>query len=437
MRLVRPGLACLFGFLVAGAPAQLPAQTNPVPEVVAGFSITPLATVAAPTALAFGPGALDGPDLYATTLIGDVVRVDLFWTPLGPVATGTARFVSEFSQPLGLAFDTDGVLYVADSHPGTESGRTDGRVTRVVNGLKTVVIDGLPNGRHNTNHLRFGPDGLLYITNGNPNDSGCPNGNCVGGDPDVFPYSGAVLFADAKKVSADPAVLRWVDRNGSPLEPDEVALPRHNHDFRRKVRVFASGFRNIFGIAFAPPGLPYAGDGYTAMNGADDPSSQDALFRITPGVDYRFPFCYNVGPAGGTGADVTVSPNPLFPDADCSQAPPATALLGWHVCATGLDFPTPGLSSFPDQFRSSVYVAECTPFFVDDLAEQSAQDPQNASHNTGHKVARVELDSNGEAIAVSDFVTGLVLATDVVFGPDGAMYIADAEQILRVAPAPL
>jgi glucose/arabinose dehydrogenase len=431
MRLVELAPAFLLGLFAVGAPTHVLGQTSPVPEVVAGFAISPLATVPVPTALAFGPGGLDGPDLYVTSLSGDVFRVEILWTPLGPVATGTSTFVSEFSQPLGLAFGDDGVLYVSDSHPGAESGRTDGRLTRVVNGAKTVIVDGIPNGRHNTNHLRFGPDGLLYIANGNPNDSGCPDGSCVGGDPDVFPYSGAVLFVNAKKVSADPAVLHWIDKNGDPIPPDEIAHPRNNHDFRRKVRVYASGFRNIFGVAFAPPGLPYAGDAYTAMNGADDPSSQDPLYRITPGVDYRYPFCYNVGPAGGTGAEVTVSPNPLFPDADCSTAPPATALLGWHVCATGLDFPTQGLASFPAPFQSSVYVAECTPFFPD---PQSVQDPLNASHNTSHKVARVELDANGEAVRVSDFVTGLVLATDVLFGPDGAMYIADAEQIFRVAP---
>ncbi|MGH7822076.1 MAG: plastocyanin/azurin family copper-binding protein [Candidatus Binatia bacterium] len=35
---------------------------------------------------------------------------------------------------------------------------------------------------------------------------------------------------------------------------------------------------------------------------------------------------------------------------------------------------------------------------------------------------------------MSDFVTGLVLATDVLFGPDGAMYVADAAVVYRVAP---
>ncbi len=427
-------IACLIGFAATGIPLLSSAQTDPVPGVVAGFTIQPLATVAAPTALAFGPGSVDGPDLYATSLTGDVVRVDLLWTPLGPIAAGASTFSSGFSQPLGLVFDSDGALYVSDSHPGAESGRTDGRLTRIVGGVKKVIVDGLPNGRHNTNHLRFGPDGMLYFTNGNPNDSGCPESGCVGGDPDVFPYSGAVLYVNAKKVSADPAVLHWTDASGNPIPPDQIALPKNNHDFRRKVRVYASGFRNIFGVAFAPTGLPYAGDAYTAMNGADDPSSQDTLFQITPGVDYRYPFCFNVGPAGGVGSQVTVTPNPLFPDADCSTAAPATALLGWHVCATGLDFPTSsGLAAFPEAFRSSVFVGECAFFFPE--PDPIVQDPATASHNTSHKVARVELGANGEAVRVSDFVTGLVLATDVLFGPDGAMYIADAEQIYRVAPA--
>jgi plastocyanin len=176
------------------------------------------------------------------------------------------------------------------------------------------------------------------------------------------------------------------------------------------------------------------------MNGPDDPSAQDALFRIVPGTDYRFPFCYNEGPPGGTGSEVAVAPNPKFPNEDCTAVPPATALLGWHVCATGLDFPTAGPSAFPEPFQSAVYVGECTAFFAEDLVQRDVEtlqgdDPTRVSHNTSHKVVRVSLDSNGNATEVHDFLTGLVLSTDVLFGPDGAMYVADAEGVLRVAPA--
>lgn len=383
-----------------------------------GFALAPLSPVPVATAIAFGPGDGDGPDLYATALAGDVVRVSLLWTAAGPVAEGVSTYESGFSQPLGLVFDGD-VLYVADSVEGAESGRLDGRVTRVEDGERTVVVSGLPNGRHNTNNLRFGPDGRLYIANGNPNDNGQ-----LGGEVDVFPYSGAILSVDVDEVAASPATLRWKTDDGAPIAAEDIPSHPLNADFAAKVRVLAWGFRNVYDVAFSP-----AGDAYTATNGADEPSSQDLLYRLTPGVDYGYPFCYNEGEPGATGAGVTVVPNPVFADAArCEGVPAATALLGWHICATGLDFPTDGANAFPEAYRSSVYVAECGPFFPEP-AEKGL-----STHDTGHKVARVALGPDGEAIEVRDFVTGLALPTDVLFGPDGAMYIADAQMLYRVVP---
>ncbi|MGH7822077.1 MAG: hypothetical protein ACREQ9_20125 [Candidatus Binatia bacterium] len=84
--------------------------------------------------------------------------------------------------------------------------------------------------------------------------------------------------------------------------------------------------------------------------------------------------------------------------------PPPTALLGWHTCTTGLDLPTTGPSGFPDgEYRSSVYVGECTAFFAEDLVAKSledlqSEDPVRVTHDTSHKVVRVELDENGEAV---------------------------------------
>ncbi|MGQ0534861.1 MAG: plastocyanin/azurin family copper-binding protein [Methanobacteriota archaeon] len=412
---------------LAGPVSSLP---PPAPEVVPGFSIRPVAAVAAPTALAFGPGDADGPDLYAATLAGDVVRISLLWGAAGPVATDVSTFASDFGLPLGIAF-RGAELYVADSHEGNESGRTDGRVSVVSNGTRSLLVDGLPNGRHNTNHLRFGPDGSLWIANGNPNDAGCTGSVCVGGDADVFPYSGAILSVNATARKDAPAILHWRDEPGAVIPPANISGHPRNADFAANVTVRGFGFRNVFGVAFSPTGLAY-----TAENGADSPPSQDALYRVTPGADHGFPFCFDEGLPGATGAGISVAANPLFPSADCSGVAPATALLGWHVCATGLDFARPGPAAFPGAFGTSLYVGECGPFFVDDtVAKTLSQGPSH--HNTGHKVVRVVLDAAGNATGVSDFVTGLSLPTDVHFGPDGAMYIADAEGILRVAPVPL
>lgn len=401
--------AALVLALAIALPALATVLPPAVPRVLEGYALAPLAAVAAPTALAFGPGDADGADLYATTVAGDVVRVHLTWTAAGPVAASLSTHASGFGLPLGLAFDGD-VLYVADSHAGEESGRVDGRVTRVAaDGARTVLLDGLPNGRHNTNHLRFGPGGLLYVTNGNPNDNGRD-----GGDPDVLPLSGAILAIDAA-ATTQPQVLRWVDELGLPIPPGEIAAHPVNAGFAANVSVYATGLRNIFGVAFSPAGL-----GYTAMNGADDPSSQDALFKIaTPGTDFGYPFCYNEGESGAVDG-ISVVPNPVFPTSSCAAYPAATALLGWHVCATGLDFGSA-------DFLGALYIGECGPFFPE---------PQNrglSTHDAGHKVVRVTLDEAGEAVSLVDFVTGLALPTDVLFGPDGALYVADAGGIVRVA----
>lgn len=394
--------------------AALPAPTPPfVPEVTQGFAIAPLAAVPVATSLTFGPGGEDGPDAYVTSLLGTVYRIPLTWTPAGPVAGPLERVASGFSSPLGLVFEGD-VLYVADSAQGQESGRLDGRVWRLEDDERRVVVGGLPNGRHNTNNLRFGPDGLLYIANGNPNDDGVS-----GGDPDVLPYSGAILRVDTAVVTASSAILRWKDESGNTIAPDDIASHPRNADFAAKVDVFASGFRNVYDVAFSPSGAAYTG-----TNGADATPSQDLFYKLSAGADYGFPFCYNVGTPGGT--DVTVVAQENYPDADCSNAPPAQAMLGWHVCATGLDVAPPGT------FIDSVFVGECGPFFVDDLVRQSLVHPAHAMHNTGHKVVRVPLDANGDAGPVRDFITGLHLPVDVVFGPDGAMYVADIDTVYRV-----
>jgi glucose/arabinose dehydrogenase/plastocyanin len=420
--------ACLSIALVGALPsAQTQVEVpHPVPEVAAGFTIAPLSPVAGATAIAFGPG-VGGQDLYATTLTGDVTRIHLLWTAAGPVANGLSTFRSGLSGPLGIVFD-GGAAYVADSHGNPATGRTDGRVLRIeADGTVGTVVDGLPNGRHNTNHLRFGPDGRLFIANGNPNDNGVD-----GGDPDVFPYSGAILAVDTANVTpSSPAVLEWTDGSGNVIAPGSIASHAANADFAAAVDVVGSGFRNVFGVAFGPDG-----SAYTAMNGADTPASQDALFHIADGADYGYPFCFNEGLPGATGGGVSVVANPTFPGHDCTGVPPATALLGWHTCTTGIDFPTSGPFAFPAGMANSAFVAECVAFQPDDVAAKSLDEGVglHTTHSTSHKVVRVALDSSGEATEVKDFVTGLALATDVLFGPDGALYIADAEMVYRVAP---
>lgn len=426
-------------------------EIRPTPEVAEGFVAEPLASIPGPTAMNWGPGGADvvpgdvvqeSPDLYVASLTGDIYRIDVRWSPAGPTVEDVDVFATGFNQPLGIAFDDDGRAYVSDSKPSPHPDRgIDGVVYWLdAAGEGHVLVDQLPNGRHNTNHLRFGPNDRLWIPNGNPDDNGID-----GGDDNVYPYSGAFLSVDPDDLQGDPAVFQWFDDNGNVIPDEEAGVHAANDDFGDNVTVEAFGFRNIFGVAFGPDGVPYSG-----MNGADDPSSQDALYRLDDGQGafYGFPFCYEEGSPGDT-QDIGYRVNPTFPDypnqpdepgveeRPCDELPAADALLGWHVCATGIDFPTEGPWSFPNNalggFHTSVYVGECAVFFAQDWFEKTLAEP--TTHNNAHKIARVALDANGNPTGVHDFVKGLALPTDVRFGPQGAMYIADAEGILRVAPA--
>lgn len=392
---------------------------QPLPDS-GGFAITPFVPLPAPTSIAFGNGALYATLLAGASGTGELVRVPVLATAAGLVPAGRPETVaSGFSQPLGVVVGPAGEVYVAASRPGAESGRTDGVVFLVTpTGQKQVVVGGLPNGRHNTNHLRFGPDDRLYVANGNPNDNGVD-----GGAADVHPWSGAILSFDMTQTTpASPAIVHWRD----PPTPSGVRIPETqisthavNADFRAKVEVLASGMRNVFGVAFGANGA------YTAMNGADAPPSQDTVFHITQaGTDYRFPYCFDVGAPGAVGAGISKAASPTFPAADCAGAPKATALIGWHVCATGLDVAPAGFGGF----GGDLFVGECTPFFADPAHDGISE------HNTAHKVARIELAADGSAVAVHEFLDGLPLPLDVLFGPDGAMYVADASGIFRVAP---
>jgi len=379
------------------------------PTVPAGFAVTLAGLSPTATSLAFSP---DGKSLYVASELGRVLKY--------PVVAGKAlgkpsMFLSGLSQPLGVVV-TKTAVFVSDSV--AQASRTDGIVYRAkdLNGdgkadVFQTVIKGLPNGRHNTNGMAIGPDGLLYITNGSSSDSGF---NGEGGSPEVRPYSGSVLRVDPNATGLVPA-------------PSMVV---------------ATGFRNIYDIVFVPNGHPAATPGtvkaVVSMNGPDGqtygnitrPTGEDTLDifdTASAAVEhFGFPWCLYERARGGLNgftqdaSQGSCSPLPTAASdglpAPVVQAKPS-ALFGDHVSADGIAF-NPN-TNFPRADDGDLFVAEFGNFF--------------GTIPAGHKVVRVHFDTAGNVVAVKDFMTGVV-PLDLTFAPDGALWIADLSgAILRVA----
>jgi plastocyanin/glucose/arabinose dehydrogenase len=343
----------------------------PVPEPP---PVLPDGAVALPTAIVPTPTSLTdfGGHLYVSSYADGAVRRMAIRDGglLGPPET----YAEGFSSPLGIAFAPDGTLFVADSHRSTRPGRTtDGRVWAVApDGTRSVVVDELPNGRHNTNGMAV-RDGRLYIANGNSTDDGVD-----GGDPEE-PLSGTLISV--------PVGARGL----TPASADVV--------------VEARGMRNLYDVAFRPG----TSEAWIPMNGPDtfDPWGEDLLLKADvagEAPDFGFPGCLYAAPP----AEPAVKQNPAVADSDpCDGTEVAPEqLLGLHVSANGLDFGP------EDAFwGGDLYITEFGNFFGD--------------RPRGHEIVRVPIDAEGRSSAPRTFVVG-VAPLDLDFGPPGTgMYVAD------------
>jgi glucose/arabinose dehydrogenase len=378
--------------LLAAAASAAPTGAAPAP----GFVVTPFATTGGtPTSLAFG-----ATDLYVTDgTAGTVLAV----SPEGVVST----FAEGFRTPLGVVAGPDGSVYVADVEAAREGPfglRSYGRVWRLrdtdddgVADRRNVVLKDLPNGRHNTNGLAFGPDGMLYVANGNSTDDGVE-----GGEAEAEPWSGSVVRVSPRAKTASV-----------------TKLPRS--------ALIAQGWRNVYDLAFSPVdptrvfvpmnGADDARKGSTGENPADpDLEDSDDLLFVTDVDDRRvddfaFPQClYNVAERGDLKPYANPNPDVIDRFGPCRKraVPRPVASFGLHPSANGLAFQT--TDAWGDDYANDLFVAEWGSLF---------------GEPTGHRVVRVELDETGTKVtSMTDFLE-MDTPLDLTFHSDGSMYVAD------------
>jgi glucose/arabinose dehydrogenase len=258
-------------------PIPTEAQTNPV-TVAPGFQLNLFAdptnisefrgsgvsaTFIGPSALAFDKRGR----LFVSTLAGKILIL------LDNNDDGRADEVKTFATgvptPLGMTFRANGDLFVTSNQLPFLGGL--GRIMRIrdTNGddvadEQTIILDGLPStGDHQTDRLRFGPDGLLYFGQGSATDNGTPKHP---GRPPEQPLNATML-----RINVD--------------------LPNPTPE------VFATGLRNPFGMAFHPVnGELFSTDGGSGeicqfAPCPEDMSPLEEVNWIVQGGNYGFPSC--------------------------------------------------------------------------------------------------------------------------------------------------
>lgn len=266
-------------------------------------------------------------------------------------------------KPHGLAFDTDGVtLYFAE----------ESRVSRIATDKedKPRKLFDLPSGGgHFTRTLLLTPDGKLLTSVG----SSC--NVCI-------------------EKNQQRAKILVSDKEG------------------KNLRVFASGLRNAVFLALHP----VTGKIWATEMGRDylgDDLPPDEINIIEEGRKYGWPNCY-----GKNIHDTNFDKN-TYVRSPCEEPfeTPSYIDLQAHSAPLGLAF-IPANSDWPEDYQNDLLVAY--------------HGSWNRSVPTGYKIIRIKLDSQGNFRGIEDFITGwltkegaLGRPVDILFGPDGAMYVSD------------
>lgn len=306
-------------------------------------------------------------------------------------ADGVEVIASGLSLPHGIEFRDDW-LYVACSDRVVRLAGPDESGSFGTPELITNNIPGPPG--HSTRTLHFGPDGKMYVSVG----SSC--NICEETDP----RRAAILrFNPDGSIPGDNPFFNDLDPNKHP--------------------VYAYGLRNSVDFLWSPTGELWADHNGSDLLG-DDLPPEEIVIQVQKGASHGWPYCYTPTLGINTANEVRDVRLDLPGGFSCDQAVPARFTAPAHSAPLGMALGAD--SNFPPEYRSSLYVAF-----------HGSWNTSNSENYRDCKVERVILE-NGQPVGSQTFATGWRVPgttcgasttwgrpADVIFAPDGAMFISD------------
>jgi glucose/arabinose dehydrogenase len=352
---------------------------------------------------------------------------------LNPDGTRTI-LVSGLRPPVNGLTWHDGGLYISEGgHPS--------RISRLESdGHQTIILENLPGpGNYHTNMVAFGPDGLLYFSQGSMTNSGVvgldayelgwlrllPHAHDIPGYPIALAGRN---FTTNNPLSSEPgakattgafapfSIATEAGQRVAAALPCTAAIMRCRPD-GSQLELVAWGIRNAFGLGFLPDGRLLAVD-----QGADDRGSRpvgqapDLLIEVQQGAWYGWPdFIGGVPitherfrPTRGPALECVLANHDELP-------PPAGALLEFppHVAAVKFDVGPAHLA----RGAGHLFVA----LFGDEAPMTAPLGPR-----VGRSVVRID---PADWSTSQEVAHALLRPIDVRFAPGGSrMYILDFGQ---------
>jgi glucose/arabinose dehydrogenase/cytochrome c2 len=375
-------------------PRTVPAPTNAMPAVPAGFTVKKFAE------------GLRNPRLMRTAPNGDVFiaetgrnRIRIIRTADGADAPTTNEIFAEgLSRPFGIAFYPPGAnpewMYVANNNSLVRLPYHSGDLK--ASGEPEVIVPKFSDttGGHTTRDVAFSKDGKrMFISVG----------------------SGSNIAEEMNKKTPEE-IKAWEAEN--PLgatwgpEANRADVLVTDPDGKQPLRPFATGIRNGVGLAVNQE----TGDLWVSTNERDnlgDNLVPDYVTRVREGGYYGWPWYYmgNHEDPRHAGERPDLAGKAIVPDV-LEQSHSASLEMTFYTA-------TSGLAAFPAEYQGDAFVA--------------LHGSWNRNRRTGYKIVRVRINHGVPTGEYEDFMTGFVVDDSSVWGRpvgvtvahDGALLVTE------------